>query len=61
MMIIWVPFWVLNLPASGRMKWKRRMPVDNRTKQPFGILHGGASVVLAETVGSFASHFVIDQ
>jgi 1,4-dihydroxy-2-naphthoyl-CoA hydrolase len=38
-----------------------RMPVDDRTKQPFGILHGGASVVLAETIGSFASHFVIDQ
>ncbi len=32
-----------------------RMPVDGRTHQPFGILHGGASVVLAETVGSMAS------
>jgi 1,4-dihydroxy-2-naphthoyl-CoA hydrolase len=32
-----------------------RMPVDNRTHQPFGILHGGASVVLAETLGSVAS------
>jgi 1,4-dihydroxy-2-naphthoyl-CoA hydrolase len=32
-----------------------RMPVDNRTHQPFGILHGGASVVLAETLGSIAS------
>ncbi|HYZ34851.1 MAG TPA: hotdog fold thioesterase [Crenalkalicoccus sp.] len=30
------------------------MPVDERHVQPFGILHGGASVVLAETVGSFA-------
>jgi 1,4-dihydroxy-2-naphthoyl-CoA hydrolase len=38
-----------------------RMPVDDRTKQPFGILHGGASVVLAETIGSYASHYVIDQ
>jgi 1,4-dihydroxy-2-naphthoyl-CoA hydrolase len=38
-----------------------RMPVDDRTKQPFGILHGGASVVLAETIGSFASHYVIDH
>ena len=38
-----------------------RMPVDNRTKQPYGILHGGASVVLAETIGSFASHYVIDN
>lgn len=32
-----------------------RMPVDSRTHQPFGILHGGASVVLAETIGSLAS------
>lgn len=37
-----------------------RMPVDNRTKQPAGLLHGGASVVLAETLGSVASHLVID-
>ena len=29
-----------------------KMPVDNRTKQPFGLLHGGASVALAETLGS---------
>lgn len=29
-----------------------RMPVDSRTKQPFGLLHGGASVVLSETMGS---------
>ena len=32
-----------------------RMPVDERTKQPFGILHGGASAALAETLGSVAS------
>lgn len=37
------------------------MPVDTRTQQPFGILHGGASVVLAETVGSVASHLVIGE
>lgn len=37
------------------------MPVDARTQQPFGILHGGASVVLAETVGSVASHLVIGE
>lgn len=37
------------------------MPVDDRTKQPFGILHGGASVVLAETVGSIASFLVIGE
>jgi 1,4-dihydroxy-2-naphthoyl-CoA hydrolase len=39
---------------------KATMPVDQRTIQPFGILHGGASVVLAETLGSMASAFFID-
>lgn len=38
-----------------------RMPVDNRTQQPYGILHGGASVVLAESLGSIASHYVVDS
>lgn len=32
------------------------MPVDHRTQQPFGLLHGGASVVLAETLGSMAGY-----
>lgn len=36
-----------------------RMPVDHRTHQPMGILHGGASVVLAETLGSIASYLCI--
>ena len=36
------------------------MPVDERTHQPFGLLHGGASVTLAETVGSIASVLCID-
>lgn len=35
---------------------KGRMPVDERTVQPFGILHGGSSVVLAETLGSMAAN-----
>ena len=35
-----------------------RMPVDARTHQPYGLLHGGASVVLAETLGSVGSHFI---
>ncbi len=38
-----------------------RMPVDQRTVQPFGLLHGGASAALAETVGSVASNLVIDS
>ncbi len=38
-----------------------RMPVDSRTHQPFGILHGGASVVLAESLGSVASFLMLDD
>jgi 1,4-dihydroxy-2-naphthoyl-CoA hydrolase len=38
-----------------------RMPVDKRTHQPFGILHGGASVVLAETLGSIASYLTLED
>lgn len=37
------------------------MPVDHRTVQPMGILHGGASIALAETLGSLAANFVIDR
>jgi len=40
---------------------KARMPVDHRTKQPYGLLHGGASCVLAETLGSLSSYLVIDS
>lgn len=41
--------------------WLRgTMPVDHRTHQPFGLLHGGASVVLAETLGSTASMLTLD-
>ena len=39
---------------------KARMPVDHRTRQPYGLLHGGASAALAETLGSVASALVID-
>jgi len=38
-----------------------RMPVDHRTRQPYGLLHGGASVALAETLGSIGAAFVIDR
>ncbi len=40
---------------------KGRMPVDHRTVQPMGILHGGASVALAETLGSIASNLIVDH
>ena len=39
---------------------RARIPVDHRTNQPYGILHGGASCVLAETLGSIGSALVID-
>lgn len=38
-----------------------RMPVDHRTHQPLGIMHGGASCVLAETIGSTAANFCVSQ
>ena len=38
-----------------------KMPVDQRTKQPFGLLHGGANVVLAETLGSVAGNLVVPE
>jgi 1,4-dihydroxy-2-naphthoyl-CoA hydrolase len=38
-----------------------RMPVDHRTHQPMGLLHGGASVALAETLGSVASSLLVDM
>ncbi len=40
---------------------KARMPVDARTKQPAGLLHGGASVSLAETLGSIAATLCLDS
>ena len=39
---------------------KATMPVDDHTRQPYGLLHGGASVALAETLGSVAAAMVID-
>ena len=37
------------------------MPVEPRTRQPLGVLHGGASVAFAETLGSVAANFVVDR
>ena len=45
--------------ADGYLKAK--MPVDKRTKQPLGILHGGASLALAETIGSMGSALIVDM
>ena len=46
--------------AVGNDFLKMRMPVDDRTKQPYGLLHGGASCALAETAASLASQLVLD-
>ena len=40
---------------------KIKMPIDHRTRQPYGLLHGGASVALAETIGSVAAALVVDH
>jgi 1,4-dihydroxy-2-naphthoyl-CoA hydrolase len=44
----------------GRDYLKARMPVDHRTHQPYGLLHGGASVALAETLGSVGAHCMVN-
>ena len=45
----------------GENYLKAKMPVDHRTVQPYGLLHGGASCALAETIGSVASAMVTDH
>lgn len=47
--------------AVGEDWLQATMPVDARTRQPYGLLHGGASVVLAETVGSSAGNLCVDN
>lgn len=51
----------IELIEAGIDSLTGRMPVDHRTKQPFGLLHGGASVVLAETLGSLAANLCVDD
>jgi len=46
--------------AAGEDWSRATIPVDPRTRQPYGILHGGASVVLAETLGSSAGNLCVD-
>ena len=45
----------IEITAVADNRIEARMPVDHRTHQPYGLLHGGASVALAETLGSVAS------
>ena len=49
------------ITAVGPDFVRGEMPVDARTVQPFGILHGGASIVLAETLGSIASWLLVSH
>ena len=69
-----VPDWYRSVPVSGlpatlgieilelsASRVVATMPVDDRTRQPFGILHGGASIALAETVASFGATAAIDR
>jgi 1,4-dihydroxy-2-naphthoyl-CoA hydrolase len=51
----------IEITAVGEDSLSGTMPVDRRTKQPWGLLHGGASVLLAETLGSAASMCCVDQ
>jgi len=46
--------------GMGPDSLEARMPVDARTRQPFGLLHGGASLVLAETLGSYGAALTVD-
>jgi len=46
--------------AMGEDWLQGTMPVDSRTHQPYGLLHGGASVVLAETLGSMAGNLCVN-
>lgn len=48
------------ITAAGEDWLRGTMPVDARTRQPYGLLHGGASVVLAETLGSVAGGLCVD-
>src|SRR5512133_2782431 len=51
----------ITIAEVGEDFLKGTMPVDHRTTQPMGILHGGASVALAETLGSIAANLVVDS
>ena len=50
----------IEIMEAGKDSVSGRMPVDERTTQPFGLLHGGASVAFAESLGSLAGSFHID-
>ncbi|OOF64573.1 hotdog fold thioesterase [Rodentibacter sp. Ppn85] len=51
----------IEISAFGEDWLEATMPVDHRTTQPFGLLHGGISVALAETVGSLAGLLCVEE
>ena len=51
----------IEVSAVGENWIEAKMPVDHRTTQPFGLLHGGVSVALAETIGSLAGFLCIEE
>ncbi len=51
----------IEISAFGEDWIEATMPVDHRTTQPFGLLHGGISVALAETIGSLAGYLAIEE
>ena len=51
----------IEISAYGENWIEAKMPVDHRTTQPFGLLHGGVSVALAETIGSLAGFLCIEE
>ena len=51
----------IEITQVGEDYIEAKMPVDRRTHQPYGLLHGGASVALAETLGSLAAHCSLDD
>ena len=51
----------IQFTAVGEDHLEAKMPVDHRTHQPFGLLHGGASVALAETMGSVGAMCCVDR
>ncbi|MBN1278927.1 MAG: hotdog fold thioesterase [Chlorobium sp.] len=51
----------IEMTEVGENHMTARMPVDHRTIQRIGILHGGASLALAETIGSIAASYCIDR
>jgi 1,4-dihydroxy-2-naphthoyl-CoA hydrolase len=57
-LVEWLGIEVIDIEDDRIMS---KMPVDHRTKQPMGLLHGGASVVLSESIGSIASSLVVEN